>query len=140
MTDEELKIGSLRTRRYRRCVRFARAIGAQPHERELTELVLEWPSSWLELDTSRTHSVVHRDHLVENPRVTASRTTTQLDMPRLTRLDDARARDAGGSGLGLAIVRRIANRLNATVEVGTSHLGGAEVIVRFRDETSEGIE
>jgi signal transduction histidine kinase len=59
---------------------------------------------------------------------------------RFTRLDDARARDAGGSGLGLAIVRRIANRHNATVEVGTSHLGGAEVIVRFRGETREGVE
>lgn len=59
---------------------------------------------------------------------------------RFTRLDDARARDAGGSGLGLAIVRRIANRHDATVEIGESDLGGAEVIVRFRGETSEGLE
>ncbi len=59
---------------------------------------------------------------------------------RFTRLDDARARDAGGSGLGLAIVRRIASRHDATVEIGESDLGGAEVIVRFRGETREGVE
>jgi signal transduction histidine kinase len=59
---------------------------------------------------------------------------------RFTRLDDARARDAGGSGLGLAIVRRIATRHDATVEIGESDLGGAEVIVRFRGETRDSVE
>jgi signal transduction histidine kinase len=34
---------------------------------------------------------------------------------RFTRLDDARARDAGGSGLGLAIVRELARRHGGTV-------------------------
>jgi signal transduction histidine kinase len=34
---------------------------------------------------------------------------------RFTRLDDARARDAGGSGLGLAIVRELTRRHGGTV-------------------------
>jgi signal transduction histidine kinase len=34
---------------------------------------------------------------------------------RFTRLDDARARDAGGSGLGLAIVRELVRRHHGTV-------------------------
>jgi signal transduction histidine kinase len=34
---------------------------------------------------------------------------------RFTRLDDARARDAGGSGLGLAIVRELVRRHGGTV-------------------------
>jgi signal transduction histidine kinase len=36
---------------------------------------------------------------------------------RFTRLDDARARDAGGSGLGLAIVRELVRRVGGTVEL-----------------------
>ena len=44
-----------------------------------------------------------------------------------------RGRDAGGdgSGLGLAIVRDIAHLHGATVEIGTSALGGAAVTMRF---------
>src|SRR6185312_13706849 len=34
---------------------------------------------------------------------------------RFTRLDDARARDAGGAGLGLAIVRELVRRHGGTV-------------------------
>ncbi|WP_422746015.1 sensor histidine kinase [Micromonospora sp. WMMD754] len=36
---------------------------------------------------------------------------------RFTRLDDARARDAGGAGLGLAIVRELVRRAGGTVEL-----------------------
>ena len=50
---------------------------------------------------------------------------------RFTRLDEARARDAGGSGLGLAIVERIARDHDATVEVLDSDSGGAKFVVRF---------
>ena len=50
---------------------------------------------------------------------------------RFTRLDEARARDAGGAGLGLAIVRHIADGHGAAVSVGRSALGGAELRVRF---------
>lgn len=50
---------------------------------------------------------------------------------RFTRLDEARARDAGGSGLGLAIVERIATDHGAVVEVLDSDLGGAKFVVRF---------
>ena len=34
---------------------------------------------------------------------------------RFTRLDDARARDAGGTGLGLAIVRELVRRSGGTI-------------------------
>ena len=50
---------------------------------------------------------------------------------RFTRLDEARARDAGGSGLGLAIVERIATDHAATIEVRESDLGGAAFVIRF---------
>ncbi len=39
---------------------------------------------------------------------------------RFTRLDDARARDAGGTGLGLAIVKAVAENHGASVTVGAS--------------------
>jgi signal transduction histidine kinase len=42
-----------------------------------------------------------------------------------TRMDAARARDAGGAGLGLAIVRRVAQSHRARVWVTSSPLGGA---------------
>ena len=42
---------------------------------------------------------------------------------RFTRLDDARARDAGGSGLGLAIVRELARRHRGTVTLGDADPG-----------------
>jgi signal transduction histidine kinase len=42
---------------------------------------------------------------------------------RFTRLDDARARDAGGSGLGLAIVRELVRRHQGTVTLGDASPG-----------------
>jgi signal transduction histidine kinase len=42
---------------------------------------------------------------------------------RFTRLDDARARDAGGSGLGLAIVRELTRRHGGTVSLGDAAPG-----------------
>jgi signal transduction histidine kinase len=49
---------------------------------------------------------------------------------RFTRLDDARARDAGGAGLGLAIVRELVRRAGGTVEL--SDVGpGLRVEVRL---------
>ncbi|WP_204300816.1 sensor histidine kinase [Actinoplanes campanulatus] len=42
---------------------------------------------------------------------------------RFTRLDDARARDAGGSGLGLAIVRELVRRHRGSVTLGDNHPG-----------------
>jgi signal transduction histidine kinase len=42
---------------------------------------------------------------------------------RFTRLDDARARDAGGTGLGLAIVRELVRRHNGTVTLGDASPG-----------------
>ena len=51
---------------------------------------------------------------------------------RFTRLDDARARDAGGSGLGLAIVRELVRRHGGTVTLrGTSPPPGLRVDVRL---------
>ncbi|MEU1965857.1 HAMP domain-containing sensor histidine kinase [Micromonospora sediminicola] len=42
---------------------------------------------------------------------------------RFTRLDDARARDAGGAGLGLAIVRELVRRAGGTVELADATPG-----------------
>ncbi|GIF14561.1 signal transduction histidine kinase [Actinoplanes teichomyceticus] len=42
---------------------------------------------------------------------------------RFTRLDDARARDAGGSGLGLAIVRELVRRHGGSVTLGDAEPG-----------------
>jgi signal transduction histidine kinase len=42
---------------------------------------------------------------------------------RFTRLDDARARDAGGSGLGLAIVRELVRRHGGTITLGDAGPG-----------------
>jgi signal transduction histidine kinase len=51
---------------------------------------------------------------------------------RFTRLDDARARDAGGSGLGLAIVRELVRRHGGTVALrGSSPPPGLRVDVRL---------
>lgn len=50
---------------------------------------------------------------------------------RFTRLDDARARDAGGTGLGLSIVAQIAEAHGATVRIGDAELGGASFEVLF---------
>ncbi|WTZ05080.1 HAMP domain-containing histidine kinase [Micromonospora sp. NBC_01392] len=44
---------------------------------------------------------------------------------RFTRLDDARARDAGGAGLGLAIVRELVRRAGGTVELADATPGVA---------------
>lgn len=48
---------------------------------------------------------------------------------RFTRLDEARAREAGGSGLGLSIVRAAVEDLGGTVSVTDSALGGARFTV-----------
>jgi signal transduction histidine kinase len=42
---------------------------------------------------------------------------------RFTRLDDARARDAGGAGLGLPIVRELVRRHGGTVVLEDAHPG-----------------
>jgi signal transduction histidine kinase len=49
---------------------------------------------------------------------------------RFTRLDDARARDAGGSGLGLAIVRELVRRHGGAVVIGDAG-PGVRVLVRL---------
>jgi signal transduction histidine kinase len=48
---------------------------------------------------------------------------------RFTRLDDARARDAGGSGLGLAIVAELVRRNGGSVRLGDAPGGGLAVHV-----------
>jgi signal transduction histidine kinase len=58
----------------------------------------------------------------------ASRTVV---FDRFVRLDEGRARAEGGSGLGLAIVRGIVVSHGGTVEVATSDLGGARLVVRL---------
>jgi signal transduction histidine kinase len=52
---------------------------------------------------------------------------------RFTRLDDARARDAGGAGLGLAIVRELVRRHGGTVRLADADaaVGGLRAEVRL---------
>jgi signal transduction histidine kinase len=50
---------------------------------------------------------------------------------RFTRLDDARARDAGGAGLGLAVVRSIVGRHRGVAWVEDGPLGGARFVVEL---------
>jgi signal transduction histidine kinase len=51
---------------------------------------------------------------------------------RFTRLDEARARDAGGAGLGLAIVAAVASAHGGEVTVdGSPTLGGARFTVEL---------
>jgi len=50
---------------------------------------------------------------------------------RFVRLDESRSRHSGGSGLGLPIAREIATAHGASVQVGSSPLGGAAVEVRL---------
>ncbi|MGK5739238.1 ATP-binding protein [Micromonospora sp. URMC 103] len=50
---------------------------------------------------------------------------------RFTRLDDARARDAGGAGLGLAIVRELVRRAGGSVSLGDADGPGLRVSLRL---------
>ena len=50
---------------------------------------------------------------------------------RFTRLDDARARDAGGTGLGLAIVRQIVDRHHGQIDLADAPEGGTTVTVKL---------
>ncbi len=49
-----------------------------------------------------------------------------------TRLDNSRSRQTGGFGLGLAIVNTIVKTMKAEINIGTSELGGAMFIVKFK--------
>ncbi len=48
---------------------------------------------------------------------------------RFTRLDEARARDAGGAGLGLAIAAEVAAAHDGSLRIEASPLGGARLVV-----------
>jgi signal transduction histidine kinase len=59
---------------------------------------------------------------------------------RFTRLDDARARDAGGAGLGLAIVRELVRRHGGTVRLADAGPGvRAEVRLRAHKPADLGV-
>ncbi|WP_083543923.1 ATP-binding protein [Moritella sp. JT01] len=49
-----------------------------------------------------------------------------------TRLDNSRSRQTGGFGLGLAIVSTIVKTMKAEINIGTSKLGGAMFVVKFK--------
>ncbi|KXO12921.1 Sensory histidine kinase in two-component regulatory system with RstA [Moritella sp. JT01] len=49
-----------------------------------------------------------------------------------TRLDNSRSRQTGGFGLGLAIVSTIVKTMKAEINIGTSELGGAMFVVKFK--------
>ena len=50
---------------------------------------------------------------------------------RFTRVDEARARDAGGAGLGLAIARDIVERHSGSIAVDATYAAGARFVVRL---------
>lgn len=50
---------------------------------------------------------------------------------RFTRLDEARAREAGGAGLGLAIAREIADRHSGSLTLDPDHADGARFVLRL---------
>src|SRR5713101_3839466 len=50
---------------------------------------------------------------------------------RFTRLDAARARDAGGLGLGLSMVKAIVEQHGGTVAIEDAPIGGARLVVRL---------
>ncbi|WP_211466355.1 ATP-binding protein [Collimonas silvisoli] len=58
-------------------------------------------------------------------------TPENRDSPSTSRLDRSRDRATGGYGLGLTIVKKIADRLDGTVHVGNSDLGGAKFVLNF---------
>ncbi|WP_435870615.1 sensor histidine kinase [Micromonospora musae] len=51
---------------------------------------------------------------------------------RFTRLDDARARDAGGAGLGLSIVRELVRRAGGTVTLADANADDPGLRVSLR--------
>ncbi|KXO12919.1 Sensory histidine kinase in two-component regulatory system with RstA [Moritella sp. JT01] len=51
-----------------------------------------------------------------------------------TRLDNSRSRQTGGFGLGLAIVSTIVKTMKAEINIGTSELGGAMFVVKFKHD------
>ena len=53
---------------------------------------------------------------------------------RFTRVDEARARDAGGAGLGLAIARDIVERHGGSIAVDATYAAGARFVVRLPTE------
>ena len=74
---------------------------------------------------SQVHLKAESGHLIvvtdDGPGIPAADRERVFD--RFTRLDDARARDAGGSGLGLAIVRELVRRHGGTVTLGDAGPG-----------------
>ncbi|MEU5125005.1 sensor histidine kinase [Streptomyces mobaraensis] len=98
-----------------------RGDGAQLHRllRNLLDNAVRHARTAVVLDVTtdgRTHTVtVHNDGTPLAP------DEYELVFERFTRLDEARARDAGGSGLGLAIARDIAERHGGTLTAGSDH-------------------
>ncbi|MGW0434825.1 ATP-binding protein [Micromonospora sp. NPDC003197] len=73
-------------------------------------------------DAGRGDSTYHVVTVIDDgPGIPAADRERVFD--RFTRLDDARARDAGGSGLGLAIVRDLVRRQGGTVELSDARPG-----------------
>ena len=70
------------------------------------------------LTAEKGHLIVVTD---DGPGIPAADRERVFD--RFTRLDDARARDAGGSGLGLAIVRELVRRHGGTITLGDAGPG-----------------
>ncbi|MCZ7424875.1 HAMP domain-containing sensor histidine kinase [Micromonospora sp. WMMA1949] len=88
----------------------------------LVDNALRHASSTVELTVSGPDGAYHLITVTDDgPGIPAA--DRERVFARFTRLDDARARDAGGAGLGLAIVRELVRRAGGTVELADAAPG-----------------
>ncbi|WBC09478.1 HAMP domain-containing sensor histidine kinase [Micromonospora sp. WMMA1947] len=88
----------------------------------LVDNALRHASSTVELTVSGPDGAYHLITVTDDgPGIPAA--DRERVFARFTRLDDARARDAGGAGLGLAIVRELVRRAGGTVELADATPG-----------------
>ncbi|MCU1496296.1 MAG: putative Histidine kinase [Acidimicrobiales bacterium] len=81
----------------------------------------------IRISSSSTGRTVHLE--VEDDGEGVPEADRERIFDRFTRLDEARAQEAGGSGLGLSIVRAAVEALGGTVSVDDSALGGVRFTV-----------
>ncbi|MGW5081398.1 sensor histidine kinase [Micromonospora echinospora] len=90
----------------------------------LVDNALRHARTGLELDVSGPDGAYHLVTVTDDgPGIPAA--DRERVFARFTRLDDARARDAGGAGLGLAIVRELVRRAGGAVELADATPGAA---------------
>ncbi|MDT8916151.1 HAMP domain-containing sensor histidine kinase [Amycolatopsis sp. PS_44_ISF1] len=100
--------------------------------RNLLDNAVRHAGSTVVVSVTSTAETVVLEVADDGPGVAAADRERVFD--RFTRLDDARARDAGGTGLGLAIARMITRRHGGTLRVADSAVGARFVATFPRAE------